>query len=74
MTFQPASPLSNVTSALTSSRCGGVPFLPSRAENAIEKHDACAAASSSSGLVLPLCSSVRAAQVTGRRVNAPDET
>ena len=42
--------------------------------NAIEKHDAWAAAISSSGLVRPLCSSVREAQVTGRRVNAPDET
>ena len=57
-----------------SSFAGGVPFLPSRAENAIEKHDACAAAMSSSGEVRPLWASVRDAQVTGRRLNAPDET
>ncbi len=60
--------------ARTSSDVAGVPFLPRRLLNAIEKHDACAAAISSSGLVRPLWSSVREAHVTGRRENAPDET
>jgi hypothetical protein len=72
--FQPASPLANATTARTSSFEGGVPFLPRRAENAIEKQAAWAAAMSSSGEVRPLCSSVRDAHVTGRRLNAPDET
>ncbi len=49
-------------------------FFASRELNAIEKQAAWAAAMSSSGLVRPLCSSVRDAQVTGSRVNAPDET
>ncbi len=53
---------------------GGVPFFASRALNAIEKHEACAAAMSSSGLVRPLWSSVLDPQVTGRREIAPDET
>ena len=57
--FQPASPLSNVITARTSAWRGGVLFFASRALNAIEKHDAWAAAISSSGLVRPLCSSVR---------------
>ena len=72
--FQPASPLSKVITALTSSCVAGVPFLASRDENAIEKQAACAAAMSSSGLVRPLCSSVRDAHVTGMRLKAPDET
>ena len=57
-----------------SSRSGGVSFFARRAENAIEKHDACAAARSSTGEVRPLWSSVREAHVTGRREIAPDET
>jgi hypothetical protein len=72
--FQPVSPRSNVIVAFTSSFVAGVPFLASRELNAIEKHDAWADASSSSGLVRPLWSSVRDAQVTGRRENAPDDT
>ena len=72
-TRQPASSLSNVTSAVTSSRSGGVPARPSPADNAIEKHAAWAAATSSSGLVSPSDDSVRADQDTGREVNAPDE-
>jgi hypothetical protein len=39
----------------------------------MEKQDACAAASSSSGLVRPLWCSVRDAHVTGSRANAPLE-
>ena len=60
--------------ARTSSDVGGVPFFASRALNAIEKHEAWAAAMSSSGLVRPLCASVREAQVTARRENAPEDT
>ena len=72
--FQPASPLSNVTTALTSSFVAGVEFRASRPDSDIEKQDAWAAAISSSGEVRPLWSSVREAQVTGRRENAADET
>src|ERR1700690_379468 len=56
---------SNVTSDETSRLPGGVPALASSLENDIEKHVACAAARSSSGLVLPSACSVRDAQVTG---------
>ena len=47
------SPGWKVTSAVVSSVSGGVPALASPLESAIEKHDECAAAISSSGLVLP---------------------
>src|SRR3954454_3491712 len=69
-TFQPSPTLSKVTAALTSSRSGGVPARPRPADRAIEKQLACAAATSSSGLVFPPDSSVRAAQDTGRELNA----
>ena len=52
------------TSAEVSSAVGGVPALARPLENAIEKHAECAAAISSSGLVLPFGSSVRAGQDT----------
>src|SRR5438128_1250614 len=52
-TVQLSPTLSKVTFALTSSRFGGVPALARPAESAIAKHEACAAARSSSGLVLP---------------------
>ena len=52
------------TSAEVSSEVGGVPALASPLENAIEKHAECAAAISSSGLVLPFASSAREAQDT----------
>ena len=65
------SPGTNVTVAETSSRSGGVPAFAKRAENAIEKQDACAAAISSSGLVIPPSSPVRAAQETASGPNAP---
>ena len=42
------------------------PARPSAPEKAIAKQEACAAATSSSGLVLPSGDSVRAAQLTGR--------
>src|SRR5256885_7861272 len=45
--------------------------LASPLESAIEKHAACAAAISSSGLVNPFGSSERAAQLTSRPPNAP---
>src|SRR6185503_11395331 len=70
-TFHPPSTWAKVTSAETSSRLGGVPFLARRAEKAIEKHAACEAASNSSGLVFPLDSWVRSAQVTPRSRNLP---
>ena len=72
--FQPPPLLSNVIVARTSRDVAGVPFFARRLLKAIEKHEACAAAMSSSGLVRPLCASVREPQVTGRRENAPDET
>ena len=53
-----------VTSAFASSDVGGVPALASAADSAIEKHAECAAAMSSSGLVLPFGSSARAGQDT----------
>ena len=72
-TRHPASSLSNVTSADTSNRSGGVPARPSAPDRAIEKHAAWAAASSSSGLVLPSDNSVRAAHDTGSSAKAPDD-
>ncbi len=74
VTRQPASTLSNVTSAEIVRRSGGVPARPSPAENAIAKQEACAAAKSSSGLVLPPGSSVRAGQLTGVSRKMPLET
>src|SRR3954463_7619245 len=71
---QPASSLSKLTTAVTSSRFGGVPFFASPFENAIEKQAACAAATSSSGLVWPAGPPVRDAQLTGRRVIEPEVT
>src|SRR5262245_55375097 len=65
-TVQPASALSAVISTVTEIRVGGVPALARLFEIAIEKQDAWAVASSSSGLVTPSASSVRAFQVVGR--------
>ena len=48
-----------------------MPFLASRADKAIEKQEAWAAASSSSGLVLPSWAEVREAQLIGRREKTP---
>ena len=70
-TVQLSPTLSNVTFALTSSRFGGVPARASPAESAIEKHEACAAARSSSGLDLPLGASVRALHDTGASLKSP---
>ena len=47
------SPGWKVTSAWVSSACGGVPAWASPLDSAIEKQAECAAAISSSGLVLP---------------------
>ena len=58
------SPGTKVTSALTSRDVGGVPALSRPFENAMQKHDECAAAMSSSGLVVPFGSSVRAGHET----------
>ena len=54
----------NSTSALVSSDVGAEPAWASPLERAIEKHEECAAAISSSGLVLPLASSARLGQDT----------
>src|SRR3954453_1660223 len=64
-TAQPASRLSAATLTSTSSRSTGVPALARMFEQAIEKHDAWAAARSSSGDVTPAGSSVRDAHVVG---------
>ena len=54
----------NSTSALVSSEVGGGAGLGQAVDSAIEKHAECAAAISSSGLVLPLASSARAGHDT----------
>jgi len=64
-------PGTKVTVAEVESCSGGVPACPSAWESAIEKHAACAAAMSSSGLVRPDGSSAREAHVTSRGPNAP---
>src|SRR3954451_3216611 len=60
------------TSADVSNVVGGCPCLPSPLDNAIEKQEECAAAINSSGLVLPLGSSERAAHDTSY-VPTPDD-
>src|SRR4051794_26245539 len=67
------SPGWNVTAADVSRLAGGVSFLASALENAIEKHDECAAAISSSGLVRPSASFARDAQVTSN-VPRPEDS
>jgi REP element-mobilizing transposase RayT len=68
-------PGTNVTVADVLSRSGGEPALASPSESAIEKHEACAAAISSSGLVLPPdASSDLAAQVTSSGPKALEPT
>ncbi|EFE65988.1 conserved hypothetical protein [Streptomyces viridosporus ATCC 14672] len=68
------SPGTKVTSAEVVRRVGGVPALSRMLEKAIEKQLECAAAISSSGLVLPLASSARDAQVTGCSPMLPEES
>jgi hypothetical protein len=58
------SPGWKVTSAVVSSRSGGLPALASPFDSAMEKHDECAAAMSSSGLVRPSGSAARDGQDT----------
>src|SRR5881394_2789634 len=70
VTFGPSS-IDRVTVAETSRRSGALPAWASSCESAMEKHEAWAAATSSSGLVLPSERSVRDAQVTGRSAAAP---
>src|SRR4051794_11848049 len=62
---------SSVTTELTSRRSGSCPASPSSCESAIAKQEACAAATSSSGEVLPSERSVRDAHVTDRSSVAP---
>src|SRR6266480_6317672 len=69
--FVMPSPGWNVTVAEVFSCSGAWPSLASPLESAIEKHAACAAAISSSGLVNPFGSSERAAQLTSRPPKAP---
>ena len=57
-------PGTNVTFAVVSSVVGGVPAWARPLDSAIEKHDECAAAMSSSGLVLPFDDSAREGQLT----------
>ena len=70
-TFVIPSPGWNVTVAEVRSSVGGVSARASAPESAIEKHDACAAAMSSSGLVAVGASSERLTQVTGCSPIAP---
>ena len=58
------SPGWNVTAAEVRNCAGGWSALASALENAIEKHEECAAAINSSGLVRPSGSWARDAQVT----------
>ena len=67
---KPASTLSKVTAALTSSFCGGFPALASPKDSAIAKQPAWAAAISSSGLVFPTVASLRDAHVIGSALKA----
>ena len=62
---------SRTTVAFTISCSGTARRSPSRKLSAIAKHDECAAATSSSGLVIPPGLSVRAAHVTGSESKAP---
>ena len=66
-------PGTNVTSARVSSEVGGVPARPSPAESAIEKHEECAAAISSSGLVRRRGSSAREGHETSK-VPMPEDS
>src|SRR5919106_3831681 len=68
---KPASVFANVAVALVRSSSGALPACARMLDRDIEKHAACAAAISSSGLVLPPDSSVRAAHVTGSGPVAP---
>ena len=68
---KPASVWSSVQTASVSSFVGGWPSCASALASAIEKHVACAAAISSSGLVLPPGCSKREANVTSWPVIAP---
>src|SRR5688572_19554139 len=70
MILMPASLLSAATVAVTCVFAALPPFFPIAAFIAIAKHAACAAAISSSGLVLPPASPIRFGNVTGR-VKAP---
>jgi len=62
-----------VTSAEVSIALGGVPALASAPDRDIEKHVACAAPSSSSGLVLPLAASALEGQLTSN-VPTPEDS
>src|SRR5215207_1980790 len=62
---------SNVQTASICNLSGGVPPWSRTFESSIAKHEAWAAAMSSSGLVLPSERSVREAQVTGNSPIAP---
>src|SRR5262245_37809914 len=66
-------PGTSVTTALASRLAAGVPFSARKCENCMAKQPACAAPSSSSGLVpdLPLSSSKRALKEYGRFDSAP---
>src|SRR4029078_12300201 len=68
------SPGWNVTVTEASGRAAGVPAPASACESAIEKHDAHAAAISSSGLVRPSGESAREAPVTSRGATRPPAT
>lgn len=64
-------PGTNVTEAVASMLSGGVPFCASAFDSAMLKHDECAAAISSSGVVVLSEPSLRAFQFTGN-VPIPD--
>ena len=65
-------PGAKVTDAVVSTDSGGVPFSARACESAMLKHDACAAAMSSSGVVTEVEPSLRAFQFTSN-VPSPEE-
>jgi REP element-mobilizing transposase RayT len=68
-------PGTKVTAAEVRSSSGGLPAFARPPESAIEKHEACAAAINSSGLVFPPdASSERAGQLTSSGPKAPEPT
>src|SRR5205823_2148467 len=73
-TFVIPSPGWKVTVAEVCSLSGACPACASPFESAIERQVACAAAISSSGLVMPLGSSERAGQLTSSPPTAPLDT
>src|SRR5207249_9766535 len=70
VTAKPSPTLSRLTVAFVSMLCAVMPACPRKSDSAIEKHAACAAATSSSGLV-PVSFSNRIEKLYGTLDSAP---